>query len=183
MKTKNQDAFFGRPIADCSATLARKVRQASALQPRPELSMQNPIGDATHVFTERVPSRHKHRCPGTVKTADQLLCSVSRRGWSSHHDDLGRHSPWPHRHRRARFAAQTFSTAPRKLLDQRTSAMGQRQTSAHSRGVSASLPKVVETKEETMSREQYLRNGAGLMVFGALISCVRRRVLFSGLHE
>jgi hypothetical protein len=67
LKTKNQDAFFGRPIADCSATLARKVRQASALQPRPELSMQNPIGDATHVFTERVPSRRKHRCPGTVK--------------------------------------------------------------------------------------------------------------------
>jgi hypothetical protein len=54
LKTKNQDAFFGRPIADCSATLARKVRQASALQPRPELSMQNPIGDAAHCAESQV---------------------------------------------------------------------------------------------------------------------------------
>ena len=56
--------------------------------------------------------------------------------------------------------------------------MGQRQTSARSRRVSASLPKVFETKEETMSREQYLRNGAGLMVFGALIFLVYAVVFF-----
>jgi hypothetical protein len=37
---------------------------------------------------------------------------------------------------------------------------------------------LVETKEETMSREQYLRNGASLMVFGALIFLVYAVVFF-----
>src|SRR6266542_2193611 len=38
--------------------------------------------------------------------------------------------------------------------------------------------RLVETKEETMSREQSLRNGAGLMVFGALIFLVYAVVFF-----
>jgi hypothetical protein len=37
---------------------------------------------------------------------------------------------------------------------------------------------IVETKEETMSREQSLRNGAGLMVLGALIFLVYAVVFF-----
>jgi hypothetical protein len=37
---------------------------------------------------------------------------------------------------------------------------------------------VVESKEETMSREQFLRNGAGLMVLGALIFLVYAVVFF-----
>src|SRR5437763_9155961 len=37
---------------------------------------------------------------------------------------------------------------------------------------------VVETKEQTMSREQSLRNGAGLMVFGALMFLVYAVVFF-----
>src|SRR3979490_196418 len=42
----------------------------------------------------------------------------------------------------------------------------------------AYLGNVVESKEETMSREQSLRNGAGLMVFGALIFLVYAVVFF-----
>jgi hypothetical protein len=42
----------------------------------------------------------------------------------------------------------------------------------------AYLGNVVESKEETMSREQSLRNGASLMVFGALIFLVYAIVFF-----
>src|SRR3977135_4693128 len=42
----------------------------------------------------------------------------------------------------------------------------------------AYLGNVVESKEETMSREQSLRNGAGLMVLGALIFLVYAVVFF-----
>jgi hypothetical protein len=42
----------------------------------------------------------------------------------------------------------------------------------------AYLGNIVESKEETMSREQSLRNGAGLMVLGALIFLVYAVVFF-----
>src|SRR5258708_38677263 len=42
----------------------------------------------------------------------------------------------------------------------------------------AYLGNVVESKEETMSREQSLRNGAGLMVLGAVIFLVYAVVFF-----
>jgi hypothetical protein len=42
----------------------------------------------------------------------------------------------------------------------------------------AYLVNIVESKEETMSREQSLRNGAGLMVLGALIFLVYAVVFF-----
>jgi hypothetical protein len=42
----------------------------------------------------------------------------------------------------------------------------------------AYLGNVVESKEETMSREQSLRNGAGLMVLGALIFLVYAVMFF-----
>ena len=36
--------------------------------------MRNRIGDAADVFTERVPSRHEHCCPGTVARQQPINC-------------------------------------------------------------------------------------------------------------